>query len=482
MRKITLLLVGVLLTASLALGQTVTDITFDEGFLVNLNADQSARAYNLTLDADTAVTVNTRYLGAAFPFSLEVFDASGQTLAAQTVDTAGDVVLDLPAGAHMLLVSVASGNSGQVILLLSDATSPADANTNTDGPPLSGAWQVTYGQSEITGSPEFECEQYIPLADAELPADGSTVMLSFDGEPRPLDLHAAVAPDGVQEAPDFFMTETLPDGRFEVTPGIQGAPFAYTYTVNSAESITIDYLQTLMLSDCELNATVELTYAGDASDTDAATTAPTGSVQGWTVIGDASEASPPDGEFICGAPANFGADWLFDAPPSFVDQVVDGYGETLTFELRRRDAVQTPVIGEVMLVVGNGILLSYELPTPFANDFTRYEIPLTETAGWQDVDGMFDASNADMFQQMLSDVTRVQIPGNVPDVDGMDTDGFCLRGAAVGAAGVTAADTSGDDRVPLLCRQPVRGRHRRGCPGWLRRLPHRTAHGHAPLR
>jgi len=430
-----------------AQAQPVTDVDFDDDILVNLTGNQPAVAYNLELDATATVTVNVRYLGDAFAFMLEVFDSGGTLAASQSIETPGDVTLDLPAGRHTLLVSALPGASGRTILRLTRG----ESDTAADGPPLNGEWLVTYGDFVVDGSPQSECEQQLTLENAWLPADGSTHTLTFSEPPTALDFHRVVAPDEVRDAPDFFTTEELPDGSFEVVPGLQGTPFVYTYTVNNAEHITLDYVESLNLSDCVATLTVELTYSGeaDAPPTDDGSepedSSANGSVEGWTITGDAIEASPPGGDFLCAAPGSPGASWLFDAPQSFVDQVVNGYGETLSFELRRRDAVQAPVTASMTLVVGNGILLSYELPQPVTHDFTRFDIPLTETAGWVDVDNNFDASDAGMFQQMLSDVTRVQIPGDLPD-----TDGLCLQNARVG----DGAPAASGDMVPYYVISP----------------------------
>lgn len=452
MRKAILLLaLSLLLVIGGALAQPVTDVTFDEDILVNLTANQSAVAYNLELDAAATVVVDVRYLGAAFPFLLEVFDGGGSLAASATVDAPGGVSLDLPAGQHTLLLSAVPGNSGRAVLNLSLGEAVA-----AEGPPLSGEWQVIYGEVVVDGSPEFACEEQLTLDGVWLPPDGSTHTLTFGDEPQAFDFHRAVAPDEIRDAPEFFMTDVLPDGAFEVVPGLQGAPYVYVYAVNNPQHITLYYVETLNLSDCMLTLSAELVYVGPAADSPTQPGQPeqpeqpgapvSGSVEGWTILGDAIEASPPGGDFLCGAPTSLGAFWLFDAPQSFVDQVVNGYGETLSFELRRRDAVQIPVTASITLVVGNGILLSYELPEPVTGDFTRYDVPLTETAGWIDVDGMFDTSDAGLFQQMLSDVTRVQIPGDLPD-----TDGLCLQNAAVGDG---APPVSDGDMVPYYVISP----------------------------
>jgi hypothetical protein len=423
-----LIALSLLVIVSIAQAQPVTDVPFDEDVLANLTDSQSAAAYSLSLEQPAEVAVNVRYLGAIFPFALEVFDTDGQTLDEQQVTGPGDLTLALPAGEHTLLLSVEPGNSGRAILRFS-----LDTDGSADGQLGSGLWQVTYG------TPENTCPDVLSLEEALLPADGSTHALTFSDPPEPLEFHQAVAPDQIRDAPEFFNTQTLADNVFEVIPGIQTAPYEYTYTVNSPESITLDYVQTLALSDCVLTLTVEFTYTGPADEEDVPDADPAqrhGSVEGWTILGDAIEASPPDGDFLCGAPTSPDAFWMFDAPQSFVDQVVNGYGETLAFELRRRDAVQTPVTVSVTLVVGNAIVLSYELPTPVTDTFSLHEIPLTETAGWVDIDGMFDTSDQAMFQQLLSDVTRVQIPGNIPDADG-----FCLQNAMVGDGAPAATDT-----------------------------------------
>ncbi len=429
----TLVILCILLAINVVAARNISDVSFDEDILIDLSGNQTSMAFNLSLGEDATVNMNVRYLGPEFPLSLEFFNDSDQTVADEATDAPDDLSLDLVAGHYMVLVSAQPNNAGRAILRFS--LGDGDLPPIEDGDPLSGEWLATYVDDYTTNCPDV-----MSLNDVELPLDGSTHNLMFSVPLQPLDFHRAVAPEEIAEVPDFFLTDILPDGTFEVAPGIQTLPYVYRYTVNNSQNITLEYIETISLSDCEANMTIELTYTGDdtgfatpdADDTDAPVSM---TVEGWSILGDATEAG--DGSsLICGAPTAPDASWFFDAPESFVNQVANGYGETLAFDLLRRDAVQIPVIMSVTLVVGNAILLSYELPQPVTDVNTRFEIPLTETTGWVDIDGMFDASDPEMFQQLLSDVTRVQISGNVPD-----SDGFCLQNPAVGDVGATPAGT-----------------------------------------
>ncbi len=428
----TLVILCILLTINVVIANNISDVLFDEDVLVDLSGNQTSVAFNLSLDEAATLNVNVRYLGSAFPLNLEFFDAGGQPVADEVTAAPGDLSLDLVAGEYIVLVSPQPNNAGRAILRFSlgDAAPTGDLPPVEDGDPLSGEWLATYVDDYTTNCPDV-----MSLNDVDLPLDGSTHNLMFSDPLQPLDFHRAVAPVEISEDPDFFLTEILPDGTFEAAPGIQTLPYIYRYTVNNSQSITLEYIESIGLSDCEATMTVELTFTGEVTGSAAPDAPASTTVAGWSVLGDATEGG--DGSsLICGAPNALDAIWFFDAPESFVNQVVNGYGETLAFELSRRDAAQIPVMMSVTLVVGNAILLSYELPEPVTDVNTRFEIPLTETAGWVDIDGMFDASDPEMFQQLLSDVTRVQIPGDVPD-----SDGFCLQNPAVGDAGTAASGT-----------------------------------------
>jgi hypothetical protein len=140
----------------------------------------------------------------------------------------------------------------------------------------------------------------------------------------------------------------------------------------------------------------------------------------WTIITDAD--SVYDGESLCVRGQNSDSIWYYDAPQEIVDTILEAYGQTLTLNLWQ--AIDSPSQMTVQLVVGNAVVLGYALPENDGDDFIRYNIPLTTTAGWEDLDGMFDLSDVEMFQQLLSDVTRIQIFGEGEGVS-------CLKDAQV---------------------------------------------------
>lgn len=453
MRKLLRLTIvlGLLAVMGAVQAQVIDDISFDQDILADLSA-QSSIAYGLTLDEATAVNMNVNYLGPAFGFMVEIFGGDGAPVTEQAINSAGDVALDLPAGDFFVLLAVMPGESGRAILRFSaggttDAPAPptgaqTGADPDPDGPLASGQWRVVY-QDDF----ETNCPDELPLAEALLPDDGSLHTLTFSDPPQALEFHAVVAAEQISTLPEFFMTDVLGDGVFEVVPGIQTAPFTYVYTVNDAASITLNYTQTLALSDCVATITVELIFEGENGDGMAIPPLPeqpdtgaesglTGSVADWQVLGDVMDPMFVDDTQLC-ATGTGGAGWFFDAPQSFVDQVVNGYGETLSFGLRQNQAdVNTAT--RVMLVVGNAIILEHTLPPAGTTDLVTHQVALDETGGWVELDGIFDPTDPAMFQQLLADVTRVQIDGHTES---------CLVGPSVGD-GVTADSGASADGVP----------------------------------
>ncbi len=153
------------------------------------------------------------------------------------------------------------------------------------------------------------------------------------------------------------------------------------------------------------------------------------SVDGWVIIGDVDGVN--DGTELCVTGQTDASIWYYDAPEDFVEAIPTAYGQTLTFELKQEIGA-TPSGVTVEFVVGNALILGYALPDDSGADYIRYNIPLTTTAGWEELDGLFDISDVELFQQLLSDVTRVQIYGQ----GAADS---CLRGAAV-----TSSPLAGD--------------------------------------
>lgn len=482
MRKLLRLTValGLLAMLSVAQAQVVDDISFDQDILADL-VGQPSIAYTLTLDEATTVNMSVNYLGAAFGFMVEIFGSDGSPVAEEAVNNAGGVTLDLPAGDFFVLLAAMPGETGRAIVRFSagaptDAPAPptgaeTGADPDPDGPLASGQWRVVY-QDDF----ETNCPDELPLAEALLPEDGSLHGLTFSDPPQALEFHAVVAADQISTLPEFFMTDVLADGVFEVVPGIQTAPYTYVYTVNSAASITLNYTQTLALSDCVATITVELLFEGANGDGMALPPLPeqpdtgaeiglTGSVVDWQVLGDVIDPMFVDDSQLC-ATGTGGAGWFFDAPQSFVDQVVSGYGQTLSFGLLQNDAdVNTAT--RVMLVVGNAIILEHTLPPAGTTDLVAYQIPLDETGDWVEIDGIFDPTDPAMFQQLLADVTRVQIDGHTET---------CLVGPMVGD-GVADTGASADGlpsgNVPYYVISPMQDPGDNlpvGCDGYMTAL------------
>jgi|GEM_PF-6044506 len=84
-------------------------------------------------------------------------------------------------------------------------------------------------------------------------------------------------------------------------------------------------------------------------------------------------------------------------------------GTVIRFDLVL-DALNDPYPDlDIQLLIGNGILLSFDLVPPPTTTPTTYEIPLTADAGWYDVDGVFDVSDPATFAQMVIDINTIRI-------------------------------------------------------------------------
>lgn len=410
------LFIVVLYFVPLTNAQVIEDLSLDQDIMLNFTNNQQATVYNLTISDPTTLSIDVRYLGIFFPFNLEVFDNSGSVVGIIALEAAQIYTFDLPsAGDYTLLFTVIDGFTGRAII-----------NTNLLAQPMDGEWSISYA------SVENSCPDVLTLDAVWLPADETSVTLMFDDPIEALDYHMAVAPDEIMETPEFFETEILETGEYQVIPGIQGAPYTYTYKMIDAETIQLDYLETLSLSDCELSIAVDLTFVGESVGSDNMETDTSQSsvdLSEWLVLGDADNLVLFDDNSLCATDSQQGETWYFDAPLSFVDEIVNGYGKLLSFELKQDSNGSQFDDMDIILVVGNGILLSYDLVNNPDIDFTSYTVMLTEGAGWVDVDGMFDLTDADLFQQILSDVTRLQIRGEFSTT----RDTGCLRNPIISA-------------------------------------------------
>jgi len=431
--RLSLLFSVLLCIAGIGYAQEDTpDLPLNQDTLLNFTTNQSTTTFNVATESTTTLSVDVvRYLGASFTFYADVVDESSAVVATAEMTEAGQYPFVLPsAGNYTLFLYIQDTSGGRAVINAGFASDPKD-----------GTWQVTYLSNENS------CPDTLTLDAVWLPSDGSQVELIFSDPISPLDFHMAVAPEELADAPEFFETATTDAGSYQVMPGLQGTPYTYTYTVTDDETIQLDYLETLNLSDCELTISVELSYVEATEDTDTessseeATPVPPIAVDfsEWTILGDASEPVISDNS-LCATDLQQGQTWYYDAPQSFVNQVVNGYGQELSFALNQDQTTGQFDDPDVLLVVGNGILLGYEFSENPGTDFTTYSIPITEDGGWYDVDGMFDVTDGELFQQMLGDVTRVQIRGEFSE----EQDTGCLQSPMVAPPGEnTSASTGG---------------------------------------
>ncbi len=129
----------------------------------------------------------------------------------------------------------------------------------------------------------------------------------------------------------------------------------------------------------------------------------------WIVTGDVIEPVFEEDKLCAQAGSEADSSWFFHAPEAFVQLVQSSYGDTLGFGLEQALPNEETV---VWLIVGNGLALEYRLGNA-ERDISYHVVPLRSGAGWFDPDGTFsdDELDADMFEQMLSDVTQVLIQG-----------------------------------------------------------------------
>ncbi|GEM_PF-3638575 len=420
-RHVLLLCLVFVFTGIVSAQDDVDTLVFDQDTLINFTTNQPTTVFDFMTESPTTLVLTSRYLGTMFPFQVEVFDDASTSVAMITIEDATEYSLNIPSeGNYTIIFYIQEGNGGRAVINASVASLPQD-----------GIWQMTYV------SEENSCPDILTLDAVWLPMNASEVELAFSDPIVPLDFHMAVAPLEIAETPEFFETSILEDGSYLVIPGIQGAPYLYTYTILNDETVQLAYLETLSMTDCELSIVAELAFVAEEIEEETTDLLPSVDVSGWSVVGDADTPVISD-NVICASDMRQGATWYFDAPPTFVDQVVNGYGQILSFELNQ-DVTTSPFDDiDIVLVVGNGILLGYDLLESLGSEFTPYTVSLTEDAGWYDVDGMFTEIDADLFQQMLLDVTRVQIRGEFSE----DIDTGCLRNPMVSGASASAGGSS----------------------------------------
>ncbi|HEY2952201.1 MAG TPA: laminin B domain-containing protein, partial [Verrucomicrobiae bacterium] len=111
--------------------------------------------------------------------------------------------------------------------------------------------------------------------------------------------------------------------------------------------------------------------------------------EGWTVAGQAG-AAPPDfglvpnvsGGYLSAHDTTGGATWYWRAPIGFLGNQSAAYGGYLAFDLKQTFSDQQFPESDVILI-GGGLTLVFSTSTNPGTDWTSYQVPLSESAGWR---------------------------------------------------------------------------------------------------
>lgn len=173
--------------------------------------------------------------------------------------------------------------------------------------------------------------------------------------------------------------------------------------------------------------------------------------EGWRVVGDTAAATPTfrssggnPGGYVEATDATTGGVMYWQAPARFLGNRSAFYEGRLLFDLRQ-SATDSQFDDDDVQLIGGGITLTLDHSPNPATSWTRYSIPLKETAGWRK--GSVAATEADM-RTALQNVTGLRIRAEFrtgEDSDGLDnptlTSGpqFTVGNVAVteGASGIT---------------------------------------------
>jgi hypothetical protein len=129
------------------------------------------------------------------------------------------------------------------------------------------------------------------------------------------------------------------------------------------------------------------------------------SAEKWTVVGDPQSPTPTfikhggnPGGFIETSDAAQGGIMYWSAPAKFLGNQGKAYGGTLRFDLRSHESGH-PFDASDVILKGGAVRLTYDTPNNPTSDWTRYDVPLSET-GW--MKGDVPASKADMLACLAS--------------------------------------------------------------------------------
>lgn len=311
--------------------------------------------------------------------------------------------------------------------------------------PNSGDWHVTQVQ-EINNCPDDFPEQ-----DRWTLQNNTTYTLDFTTvETLPYVLHHMVAGDDVWQDTTLYTITISSYDQYEVYPNIMTQPYTYRYTVLDSDYITLEYIQTLALSDCMLTIRYDILNLNDTLSTSTIA-----DLQNWSLMSSAFESAvpiPQDEPYgaICSVKQSNNDDIMyFTADDNFVQGVRFGYDSLLQYDLRlvAEGGMTVPGTSDVILVIGNG---GTELHYDFGNDldgtyptteWQTYQLLLNENAGWYDPEGIVDTADQDLFKELLVNTSQVWIRGEYAQQT------TCIHAVSVGD--LDQDDLIAEDMIPL---------------------------------
>ncbi len=136
--------------------------------------------------------------------------------------------------------------------------------------------------------------------------------------------------------------------------------------------------------------------------------------EGWSAPVDGTEIAymPADATsdgHICADDTSDDSDWYFQAPEAWLGDQSAAYGGALRFTLRQ-SAEDAQYDADDILITGGGITLKFNTAENPSTDWTLYQAPLVETAGWVNTSTGAAPTREEMLA-VLSAVTELRIRG-----------------------------------------------------------------------
>lgn len=392
-----------------AFAQAILPLEVGVPTLSALSAARPIVGYEFTQAQARSHTLTVTFLGQPAPLRAEWYAPDGQLISTtQITANTQTPPIALPVGTSTLLITLEGTTTANARLTLmptelapppqptAELAPPPQPTTESPPPtpiiipsginagmplPLSGMWQATHAMLENN------CPLDLPLEEALIPADGTLHALNIGDESTlALDLHRVAVGGEVDESPEFFFTENSEIGTFLVIPRIMTEPYTYLYRVVDAEFVTLDYFQRLALSDCELYVSLELVRVDDlTSGTDGTQTGGAGggslSITPMPTAPNTTGAATDTCE--AGTLQSEGGQWFFNFDEPLLEAIRNGYGQTLSFDLRLVRDIGTTSAIELELFASNGAIFGYPAPLQLnSTEWVNVRVPLSASAGW----------------------------------------------------------------------------------------------------